>query len=231
MNEIAVVTEQDIPDILRMIHEIYSELPNKEWFSLDSDEEVTSYMMTGGFGLKAMCDGRLAGVFIARAKNLGDENLGYDLKFDEEQRKQSAHMEIAMVRKEYRGQGLQRKMMEESEQILKEQGYQLKAIKVLLPEIEQGHTPPAIVPAPEPPISDKMEQFQMILGKVVSQALKANQLEMGKELSHQVSTQVVKEMDYLFRLQEEREETHYKNLDAQLRATQQKAQKKKRLQR
>ena len=54
MNEIAVVTEQDIPDILRMIHEIYSELPNKEWFSLDSDEEVTSYMMTGGFGLKAM---------------------------------------------------------------------------------------------------------------------------------------------------------------------------------
>ena len=28
MNEIAVVTEQDIPDILRMIHEIYSELPN-----------------------------------------------------------------------------------------------------------------------------------------------------------------------------------------------------------
>lgn len=123
MNEIAVVTEQDIPDILRMIHEIYSELPNKEWFSLDSDEEVTSYMMTGGFGLKAMCDGRLAGVFIARAKNLGNENLGYDLKFDEEQRKQSAHMEIAMVRKEYRGQGLQRKMMEESEQILKEQGY------------------------------------------------------------------------------------------------------------
>ena len=66
MNEIAVVTEQDIPDILRMIHEIYSELPNKEWFSLDSDEEVTSYMMTGGFGLKAMCDGRLAGVFIEK---------------------------------------------------------------------------------------------------------------------------------------------------------------------
>ena len=99
MNEIAVVTEQDIPDILRMIHEIYSELPNKEWFSLDSDEEVTSYMMTGGFGLKAMCDGRLAGVFIARAKNLGDENLGYDLKFDEDQRKQSVHMEIAMVEK------------------------------------------------------------------------------------------------------------------------------------
>ena len=90
---------------------------------------------------------------------------------------------------------------------LKEQGYQLKAIKSLLPELEQGKVPPVIVREPEP-VNDKMEQFQMILGKVVSQAIRENQQEMGKELSHQVSTQVVKEMDYLFRLQEEREETH-----------------------
>lgn len=103
---------------------------------------------------------------------------------------------------------------------LKEQGFQLKAIKVLLPEMEQGNVPPAIVREPEPPVSDKMEQFQMILGKVVSQALKENQQEMGKELSHQVSTQVVKEMDYLFRLQEEREETHYKKLDEMIRSSQ-----------
>lgn len=103
---------------------------------------------------------------------------------------------------------------------LKEQGYQLKAIKVLVPEMEQGKVPPAIVREPEPPVSDKMEQFQLILGKVVSQALRENQQEMGKELSHQVSTQVVKEMDYLFRLQEEREETHYKKLDELIRSSQ-----------
>lgn len=103
---------------------------------------------------------------------------------------------------------------------LKEQGFQLKAIKVLLPEMEQGNVPPAIVREPEPPVSDKMEQFQMILGKVVSQALRENQQEMGKELSHQVSTQVVKEMDYLFRLQEEREEQHFKQLDEQIRSSQ-----------
>lgn len=103
---------------------------------------------------------------------------------------------------------------------LKEQGFQLKAIKALLPEMEQGNIPPAIVREPESPVSDKMEQFQMILGKVVSQALRENQKEMGKELSHQVSTQVVKEMDYLFRLQEEREETHYKKLDELIRTSQ-----------
>ncbi|MCC8139536.1 MAG: helix-turn-helix domain-containing protein [Lachnospiraceae bacterium] len=107
---------------------------------------------------------------------------------------------------------------------LKEQGYQLKAIKAILPEMEQGKIPPAIVQRqePEPAVDDKMQQFQLILGKVVAEALRENQLEMGKELSHQVSTQVVKEMDYLFRLREEQEESHYKKLDELIRNSQQK---------
>lgn len=106
---------------------------------------------------------------------------------------------------------------------LKEQGYQLKAIRALLPEMEQGKVPPAIIrpQEPEPVADDKMQQFQLILGKVVSQTLRENQLEMGKELSHQVSTQVVKEMDYLFWLQEEQEENHYKKLDELIRNSQQ----------
>ena len=54
---------------------------------------------------------------------LGDENLGYDLKFDEEQRKQSAHMEIAMVRSSYRGNGLQKKLMEAAEEQLRSAGF------------------------------------------------------------------------------------------------------------
>lgn len=123
MNEIIPATEKDIPELMAMIHEIYDAIPIKEWFCLNSDEAVTGYMTTGGFALKAMCDGKIAGVFIARTKELGKENIGYDLKFDEEQRKLSAHMEIAMVRKEYRGQGLQKIMMEKAEEILKEQGF------------------------------------------------------------------------------------------------------------
>ena len=123
MNEMIPATEKDIPELMSMIHEIYDAILIKEWFCLNNDEAVTGYMTTGGFSLKAVCDGELAGVFIVRTKELGEENIGYDLKFDEEQRKQAAHMEIAMVRKEYRGQGLQRHMMEKAEEILKEQGF------------------------------------------------------------------------------------------------------------
>ena len=90
--------------------------------------------------------------------------------------------------------------------------------------MEQGKVPPVVVREPEP-VNDKMEQFQLILGKVVSQAIRENQQEMGKELSHQVSTQVVKEMDYLFRLQEEREETHYRKLDELIRSSQEERKK------
>jgi len=107
---------------------------------------------------------------------------------------------------------------------LKEQGLQLKAIKTLLPEMEQDNIPPAIVNEPEP-VNDKMQQFQAILGKVISQAIRESQKEMGKELSHQVSTQVLKEMDYLFRLHEEHDETHYKKLDELIRSSQQQRKK------
>lgn len=123
MNEIILATPKDVTEIMTMIHEIYEAIPRKEWFFLDEDDAVTAYMTTEGFALKAVCDGALAGVFIVRTKQLGDENIGHDLKFDEEQCRQTAHMEIAMVKKEYRGQGLQHKMMEKAERILKEKGF------------------------------------------------------------------------------------------------------------
>lgn len=104
---------------------------------------------------------------------------------------------------------------------LKEQGCQLKAIKTILSGKETEAVSPMVVKEAEP-MGNKLELFQQILGKAVAQAIRENQQEMGRELSHQVSTQVVKEMDYLFRLQEEREETHFKKLDEALRDKQKK---------
>lgn len=43
---------------------------------------------------------------------------------------------------------------------------------------------------------------------------------MGRELGNQVSGQVIKEMDYLLRMKEEREDERFKRLDEAIRSSQ-----------
>lgn len=129
---------------------------------------------------------------------------------------------------------------------LKEQGFQLKAIKMLLPELMNGGeiTSEKIAKMkeeminhvdnlPTRPVTDlvnntetgmegtgqhsKMEQFQIIIGNIVANALKENNDALGKDVSDRVSDSVLKEMDYLMRLRDEHEEDRFKRLDETIR--------------
>lgn len=115
---------------------------------------------------------------------------------------------------------------------LKEQGFLLKAIKMLLPELSAGKavTPSDVknitditvhvadnIQCKQPSSNDKMEQFQMILGNIVSKALEDNNASLGQTVSSQVSESVIKQMDYLLRLKEEREEERFKKFDETIR--------------
>jgi DNA-binding transcriptional MerR regulator len=114
---------------------------------------------------------------------------------------------------------------------LKEQGFLLKAIKNLMPELLEGKiyssgTPESIS---EVMFHDEkkgvagentVEQFRMMLGGIVSKAIEDNNEVLGKEVSSMVSDSVVKEMDYLLRIKEEREEERYKKFDEVLRSYQ-----------
>lgn len=118
---ISQIEPSDLPTVLDCMNEIYRELPEKSWFSMDEREDLIRYMTVSGFGLKAeavAADGRkeLAAVFVARTSDLGDENLGSYLEPDDLQLSLVAHMEIAMVRRAYRGNGLQKKLMEAAEE-------------------------------------------------------------------------------------------------------------------
>lgn len=68
--------------------------------------------------------------------------------------------------------------------------------------------------------ASKMEQFQMILGNIVTSALKENNSELTNQVSKNVSNSVIKEMDYLLRLKEEREEERFKKFDEMVRGLQ-----------
>lgn len=125
---ISRITPEDLPTVLNCMNEVYRELPEKSWFSMDGQEDLIRYMTVSGFGLKAeavAADGRkeLAAVFVARTSDLGDENLGSYLEPDDSQLSLVAHMEIAMVRSAYRGYGLQKKLMKAGEEQLRSAGF------------------------------------------------------------------------------------------------------------
>ena len=111
---------------------------------------------------------------------------------------------------------------------LKEQGVQLRAIRTILPELSKGDVPiggliarldsAALTQNTGP--EEKMLQFQTIMSRLICEALEDNTEQMGREISVQVSDQVIKEMDYLMRVREEREDERFKKLDETIRNSQ-----------
>ncbi len=71
---------------------------------------------------------------------------------------------------------------------------------------------------------EKMEQFQQlmnhIIGQAVGQAIRENNEALSEEISRQVNDRMVQEMEYMMRINDEREEERFKMLDEQLRAYQ-----------
>lgn len=146
--------------------------------------------------------------------------------------------------------------------VLKDQGFQLKAIKMVLPELlttgesnldymlglkeelnnkvmeeeakdreKAGSMPDKAqvslaasqdkqAAAPIPVSEDKLQQFQLIMTNIVSRALVENNPQLGQEISEKVSDNVLKEMDYLMRVQDEKEEQRFKKLDETIRTYQ-----------
>ena len=137
---------------------------------------------------------------------------------------------------------------------LKEQGFQLKAIKMLLPNlnkieslddqtmvklknelnrkvndmwkddmsIEKEHEEGTslITSDIKQEISeqqDKMSQFKAMMSQIIKSALKDNNAELSGEISSNVTDSVVKEISFIMRMQEEKEEERYKKFDATLR--------------
>lgn len=140
--------------------------------------------------------------------------------------------------------------------LLKEKGYQLRAIKMLLPQIQQqlcnseshdlgtealdwlqdqqdtlgqdnevnyipaktneGRTQQGNTQG-QP---EKLEQFRDIMTNLIQSVLQESTDIMADNISEVVSTTVIKEMDYLLRMKEEREEERFKQFDRTLRELQ-----------
>lgn len=124
---------------------------------------------------------------------------------------------------------------------LKEQGYQLKAIRMIVhngpieglvaEQQSQTHssTGVAVLDKTKPSMqmresqqsildnTDKMTQFTELMTQIVGTAIAANNQQLSENIGEEVGKQVLKEMNYLMREREEQEEERFRKLDAAIR--------------
>ena len=134
---------------------------------------------------------------------------------------------------------------------LKEQGYQLKAIRMIIhsqdvekaqalyrpdADTSDGHSANDLLNMPsgcqsrhtfvsshkdtENGLSaeERMAQFRELMSDIVGRAIAQNNEELSLSISQEVRETVLKEMNYLFREQEESQEERYRKLDAAIRS-------------
>ena len=114
---------------------------------------------------------------------------------------------------------------------LKDKGFQLKAIKMEVEALEQRmeetsyelathHEPATEIESVDEDREERMMQFRKIMSDIIGQAIRENNQDLSLTVTTSVSEQVVKEMDYLVREKEEREEARYQKLDTLIREIQ-----------
>ncbi len=139
--------------------------------------------------------------------------------------------------------------------ILKEKGYQLRAIKMLLPEIQKlsnldkeevekmqqewdkKYMDAIVGESNQASLSvqgargneqddiveksvNKLDQFKSIMNNLITDAIRDNNDVLSDSVSDVVTKSVIKEMDFLLRMKEEREEERFKQFDRTLRELQ-----------
>ena len=118
-------TTNDSHLISETMKRIHKNMENKDLYVIDSEEFIReSIDGIHGFGLLAIENDILAGYFIVRFPAFDEkEHLGDYIGLDTEQKKLSVYMDSAAVLPEFRGQGLQNRMLTECENLLAETIY------------------------------------------------------------------------------------------------------------
>ena len=109
----------DLERFLKFTHDVRDAMPETAWFALDPDEEMRELTAAGDMEFwMAELGSRLAAVFSIIRPGLRDFNLGYELGLTESELLRVTHMDTAAVHPDFRGRGLQRRMMAQAEREL-----------------------------------------------------------------------------------------------------------------
>ena len=147
-------------------------------------------------------------------------------------------LELAIPRNEMGHRYYTRDNIKEFQKIkdLKDQGYQLKAIRMILHSddllqeksaVENRESVEArMLPQPsvretgvtaELSAEERMCQFRELMSDIVGKAIAQNNEELSQSIGRDVQEMVIKEMNYLMREQDAAQEERYRKLDAAIR--------------
>lgn len=113
----------DTERFIQFLRDIRETMEQKEWFYLDPPDYVRQMMERGRIELWMAMDGdKIAAIFNILYPGLDDCNYGYDLGFSAEQLQRVINLDNAAAHPDYRGQGLQKQLMELAEKELRQRG-------------------------------------------------------------------------------------------------------------
>ncbi len=114
-----LATTDDAQEISALMEEVYNRLENKSTYVCDSIEYIRDCLSGKGFGVVATdSQGKIIGSFIMRYPGYSEDNLGRDIGLSEDKLPSVVHMESAVVLPEYRGNGIQQKMLLYAEELI-----------------------------------------------------------------------------------------------------------------
>lgn len=119
-------TKSQYPEIVKLIRSTCNNIQPNEWFAADNDEYTYEMLMTGkgtGYVATEKETNTLAAIFMSLVPGDGVENLGRDFGLSDDKLPYVAHMESVVVKSDYRGHHLQKRLMETAEADLKKEGY------------------------------------------------------------------------------------------------------------
>lgn len=108
-------TQEDVPGIMDIMAEAAADQEHPDWFVSDDEAYVRKHISEHGYTIVARTvDGQTAGFFIVKYPE-GEDNLGHYLDMEEEALGQVVVIDSTVVCSDYRGAGLQGRMLQAAE--------------------------------------------------------------------------------------------------------------------